>query len=46
MGEEFTEILLRAPKSLIDKVDKLAARERRTRTAQLILCIEKGLKEG
>jgi hypothetical protein len=43
--EEFDQILLRIPVKLKKKIDEIAKEERRDRTAQIIILIEKGLKE-
>ena len=43
--EEFDEILLRIPTRLLKQVDKLAEDERRSRTSQLNILIERGLEQ-
>ena len=42
--EEFDEILLRISTKLLRQVDKIAETERRSRTAQLNILIEKAIK--
>jgi len=42
--EEIDEILLRIPASMVKEVDKIAEKERRSRTGQLIVLIEKALE--
>ena len=43
--EEITEFSIRLPKSLVERLDKVAKREYRTRNTEILLLIESALKK-